>query len=253
MKYNGIDPRQLHPGIRIAKEIPPGTVTSQLETLNGSTGEIVVGRTIQQGEYIVRINIAGKNRSDGWAIHRLLTGWAKPTDIELHELVPTHWNTVAFDAALKEISPPEFVFGFVVIDVVFAIPRPIAHDRIHSTANTGGEAKELQLTISGTSYARPDIRITVKAAAQAVTLYVDEQPYFRLVAAVEAGDVIALNSNDRVDWYDASEDRTKDAADKVDYTATDTESLRKALTPGKHTVRVEPASAIEVEWRNEWV
>lgn len=253
MRYNGVDPRQLHPGISIAKEIPPGTVTSQLETLSGSTGEIVVGRTIQQGEYIVRVNIAGKHRGEGWAIHRLLTGWARPTDIVLHELVPTHWQTVAYDATLKEISPPEFVFGFVVIDVVFAVPRPIAHDRVSSKASTNGNAGDLIADIGGTSYARPDIRITAATPAEAVALYVDEQPYFRLVAPVEAGDVITLRSNDQVDWYKASDDTTQDASDKVDYTITDTQAMREALTPGRHTLRAEPAAAIEAEWRNEWV
>lgn len=253
MRYNGVDPRQLHPGISIAKEIPPGTVTSQLETLSGSTGEIVVGRTIQQGEYIVRINIAGKNRGEGWAIHRLLTAWARPTDVVLRELVPTHWQTVAFDATLKEISPPEFVFGFVVIDVVFAVPRPIAHDRVASTATNGGNAEDLEVNIGGTSYARPDIRIEAKTAAESITLFVDEQPYFRLAAAVEAGDVMTLHSDDRVDLYDASTDTTQNAADKVDYVITDTQAMREAFAPGKHIVRTEPAAAVEMEWRNEWV
>lgn len=253
MRYNGVDPRELHPGISIAKEIPPGTVTSQLETLSGSTGEIVVGRTIQQGEYIVRINIAGRYADEGWAIHRLLTAWARPLDTKLHELVPTHWPTVAFDATLKEISPPEFVFGFVVIDVVFAVPRPIAHDRIASTASTGDTAGSMTVNVGGTSYARPNITITAKEASSTITLYVDEMPYFRFSAPVEAGDVVLIRDDLRIELYDASAATTQDAADKVDYTLTDMQALWEVLTPGRHIVRTEPPAAIDMQWRNEWV
>lgn len=253
MRYNGIDPRQLHPGISIAKEIPPGTVTSQLETLSGSTGEIVAGRTIQQGEYIARINIAGRYADEGWAIHRLLKEWARPMDEIPRELVPTHWPSVAYDAILKEISPPEFVFGFVVIDVVFALPRPIAHDRIASTASTGIDAKNLTVKIGGTSYARPNITITAKKATSEVTLYVDETPYFRIFAPMENEDVLMIRNDSRIEMYDESAAKTKDAADKVDYTLTDMQGMWEALKPGNHVVRTEPPAAIDMEWRNEWV
>lgn len=253
MRYNGVDPRQLHPGISIAKEIPPGTVTSQLETLSGSTGEIVVGRTIQQGEYIVRVNIAGKYADEGWAIHRLLKEWARPLDTTPRELVPTHWPTAAYDATLKEISPPEFVFGFVVIDVVFAVPRPIAHDRITSTAGTGNVAESVTAKVGGTSYARPNVTITAKEASNAIALYVDEMPYFRISSPVEAGDVLLIRNDLRIELYDASTATTQDAADKVDYTMTDIQGMWEALTPGHHIVRTEPPAAIDMEWRNEWV
>lgn len=149
MKFNGIDPTTLHRGISIAKEIPPGTVESQLETLSGSDGEIIVGRTIKKGEYIVRINIAGKYREEAWQIRRLLAAWARGTDAATCELIPTRWNTVHYDAALKEISPPEFTFGMAVIDVVFAVPRPIAVDNAINVAMSGDAELMTFVTSSG--------------------------------------------------------------------------------------------------------
>ena len=253
MRFNGVDPRTLLPGITIAKEIPPGTVTSQLETVGGSGGETVVGRTIQRGEYIVRINIAGKNAPGGWEIHRAIKAWARPMDITTKELVPTHWPEVAYDAILKDISPPEFRFGFVTIDVAFALPRPIAHDRNATIATTGGKAESLTVKIGGSSYARPIIRAKAAAAADAMVLQVDGTPYVRVVTPVEAGDVLTVYANGRMELTDESASTTKDVTDKVDYVATDLQAMQEALTPGEHTISASPAAALEMEWRREWV
>lgn len=253
MKFNGVDPRSLYPGISVAKEIPPGTVTSQLETISGTGGEMVVGRTIQQGEYIARINIAGKNASNGWEIHRLLKAWARPMDATTSELVPTHWPSVAYDAILKEISPPEFRFGFVVIDVVFALPRPIAHDRAATTANTGGTAGALSINVGGSSYIRPIIRAKASAATSDMVLYVDDKPYVRVVTPIKSGDVLAVYADGRLELTEASTGKTVDVTDKVDYVATDLQAMQEALTPGKHAIRTAPASALDMEWRCEWV
>lgn len=251
MKFNGVDPRSLHRAISINKEIPPGTAASQLETLSGATGEIIVGRTIQQGEYIVRVNIAAKSKAEAWEVRRLLAAWARPTDSQTRELVPTHWPSVAYDAILKEISPPEFVFGFATVDVIFALPRPIAHDRTASIDKT--DAEELTVKIGGTSYARPAIRATVTQSAPGLTLYVDGEICVRIVTPVEAGDVITIGDDAGIDLYDASAGTTVDAADRVDYTQTDIQGMWERLTPGRHTLHTAPKAALEIRWRSEWV
>lgn len=255
MKFNGIDPCSLHKGISIAKEIPPGTVTSQLETVSGSTGEVVVGRTIKQGEYIVRVNIAGKYRAQAWEIRKLLAGWARGTDQATCELIPTHWPTVHYDAILKEISPPEFVFGFAVIDVVFAVPRPIAVDNMYQNA-IGSEAGIVKPVIGGTSYARPTIIAFGRGVAN-LRLSVGTKVYFGLTGTLTSNERVKITTNppsvqilssvgdNAGEWIDAN--------DRIDYTRTDFQRLAEAFAPGERTVMCYQASQINVEWRDEWL
>jgi hypothetical protein len=292
MKFNGIDPTTLHRGISIAKEIPPGTVTSKLETLSGSDGEIIVGRTIKQGEYIVRINIAGRYREEAWQIRKLLAAWARGTDAKTCELIPTRWPTVHYDAALKEISPPEFTFGFAVIDVIFAVPRPIAVENILRTATSGETEGETllytsygenfvtsdgyqmavspvetmratspsvgitKIVIGGTSHARPKITLFCRAT---------ENPRISVGTKVLFGFTGAVTNNERIEistnppnvriMSSVGDDAGKwlDANDRIDYTRTDFQRLAEAFAPGERTVMCYQASKVNVEWRDEWL
>lgn len=255
MKFNGVDPRTLHPGISIAKEIPPGTVTSQLETLSGSTGEIIAGRTIQQGEYIVRINIAGKYRAQGWEIRKLLAGWARSADIVTHELIPTHWPTVAYDAILKEISPPEFTFGFTTIDVVFALPRPIAHDLVSKMTLMETNVITHEITIGGTSHAHPSITVdtTEVGAAESVIVYADGEPCIGIKGPFTAGGTLLISCDPpRVREFVVGEGYS-DINDRIMYDATNFQKFAQTFTPGEHTVTVEPCGGISVSWKDEWL
>lgn len=251
MKFNGIDPCTLHKGISIAKEIPPGTVTSQLETLSGSTGEVIVGRTIKQGEYIVRINIAGKYRAQAWEIRKLLAEWARTTDMVTGELRPTHWPDVHYDAILKEISPPEFTFGFGVIDVVFAIPRPFAVSNIllGATNIEGGSVKPV---IGGSSYTRPTIWLYCKGGT-GVYLNVDFKNYLRLTGTFEAGEQVEITTNPPNVRIRSTSGVWSDANDRIDFTATKFLKLAEAFTPGEHNVMSAQASQIKIQWRDEWL
>ena len=251
MKYNGIDPTTLHAGISIAKEIPPGTVTSQLETLGGSTGEIIIGRTIQQGEYIVRVNIAGKSTAQAWEIRKLLAGWACAADQVTHKLIPTHWTDVYYDAILKEISPPEFLFGFAVIDVIFAIPRPIACS-VRGTVFEGEDGvSENTVNIGGSSYARPQI-ILMMNAGTGLSLKVDGVVLLALTVSFAKDDIEEINIDTsyvrvrkRSAWSTANS--------RIDYTQTDFQKLAEAFSPGEHTITCEEASMITGNWRDEWL
>lgn len=255
MKFNGIDPTTLHRGISIAKEIPPGTVTSQLETLSGSTGEVIVGRTIKQGEYIVRINIAGKYRAQAWEIRKILAGWARGTDKVTSELIPTHWPTVHYDAILKEISPPEFTFGFTVIDVVFTVPRPIAVDNMWRAA-IGSDIGIAKPVIEGTSHARPKI-ILFGNDRPNMRLAVNTKVYFGMTGTVTSNEQVEITTEPPgVKIKSAVGDNAGkwiDANDRIDYTVTDFKGLAEAFTPGQKTVMCYQASQVNVEWRDEWL
>ncbi len=248
MRYNGIDPTSLHRGISIAKEIPPGAPTSQLETLTGSTGEIITGRTIQQGEYIVRINIAGKTRNEAWSIREKLAEWARSADDVPYELEPTHWPGVAYDAIFKEITPPEFVFGFALVDVIFAIPRPIAHG-VNTRSATGSTTASVN--VLGTSYVQPEIIVTMAAAYRA-EINVDGYVYAAVNYPFADGDVLKVTANPPRVEIETGENIIQ--ADRyADYTVTDLDALSRALTPGSHRVACAQASGIAVRWKEEYL
>lgn len=251
MKFNNVDPRTLHPRISIAKEIPPGTVTSQLETLAGSTGEIVVGRTIQQGEYIVRMNIAGKTWAEAWQIRQMIAGWARGTDAQTCELIPTHWPEVHYDALLKEITPPEFVKGKAVIDVIFAVPRPIAVSNVDNTTEvtTSGIIKPV---IGGTSHARPAITGYCKGST-GFNVSVGTKKYVGLTGSFAAGEHVEISTNPPQVRVQSVDGVWTIANNRVDYTATDFQALAEAFTPGQKTVMCPQASQVSISWRDEWL
>lgn len=251
MRYNNTDPCELYPGITIAREIPPAGVGTAISGENAMQNRF--SRQLEDTDYIVYLNLLGKDQEDVARMHRLVTGWARPMDRVTHELVPTHWQTVAYNAACADISIQQKSWTHWIICIVFRLFRGIAHDRIPTTADTGGAAGTLNIYVDGTSYIRPEIRLTAAAAADSITLYVDEKPYFRLVAPLAAGDAVTIRNDDGVDLYTAATDTTQDAADKMDYVTTDTHAMWEALTPGPHAIRSDPAAAIEMEWRNEWV
>ncbi len=285
MKFNGIDPCSLHRGISIEKEIPPGTVASQLETLSGATGELIVGRTIKQDEYIVRINIAGKYRAEAWEIRKILAAWARGMDKQTCELIPTHWPDVHYDAILKEISPPEYIFSFGKIEVSFALPRPIAigntwrsssgsgivADQFHTVyGETFKTANGEQLyvipdaimpaddsgintpIIDGSSYARPRFMITC-IGGEGVNLYVDGSRLLSLTGAFGSGEIVEVSTIiPRIRVRSVSGIWTN-ADERADFTITDFQALAEAFAPGAHTVYCPESSGINVSWRDEWM
>lgn len=248
MKFNGIDPRTLHKGISIAKEIPPGALTSQLETLTGADGEIITGRTIQQSEYIVRMNIAGKTPEEGWQIRQLIAGWACAADEETHQLIPTKQPDVYYDAIIKEISPPEFVRGFTTVDVVFTIPRPVAKT---AKATILQSMAPLTITIGGTTWTKPMI-ILKMLSGTGMSLSIDSKPVLALTGAFRDNDMIFIHTdppNVRLMSGGDSEQITS----RIDYTQTDFEALCKAMKPGAHTIDATNASTITLNWRDCWL
>lgn len=252
MKFNGVDPRTLHSAISIAKEIPPGTVTSQLETISGSDGETVIGRTIQQSEYIVRINIGAKSREEAWAVRKLLAAWAMPMDQQTRELIPTRWSTVHYDAILKEITPPEFKFGFAVVDVIFSVPRPIAVDNMVTTAIGNSGSNVCKPLIEGTSYARPTITAYLGGMV-IMRLYVGTKCLFGLSQSLAAGTTVEISTNPPNVRYKTSGGDWQDGNALIDYTCTDFHALAEAFTPGEKSVTCAMATQLNVSWRNEWL
>lgn len=253
MTFNGIDPRTLHPGISIAKEIPPGAPSSTIETVVSGTGEIVAGRTIKQTEYTVRVNIAGRYAAQGWEIRSIIAAWARPTDKTTCRLVPTHWPTVYYDAICKEVSAPEFSFGFATVEVVFLLASPIAKSiRVSSVQPMEGARRTVR--IGGTHHALPTIRMTnLQSIAPQLTLMVDDEQLFVVQGSFAAGASVTLYGANHPRVVQSANGTSSDITDKIAYDETDFVALWEAFSPGTHELMTIPTSAIGVEWRDEWV
>lgn len=256
MKYNGINPVTIARGISIAKEIPPGSPNSQLETASGSEGDILLGRTIHEAEYVVRINVAAKTRREAWEIREKLAAWACAADTVTHPLEPTHWPGKAYDAVLKYISEPEFIFGFGTMDLVFSLPRPIAY-ALEESATAKSELEEGQgvlmtVKVEGSSYIRPRITINAKEASH-LTIAADEETWFKMDHTFTPGDTVTIETNPPSVIIHPAEGDAYHAEHMLDYTATDLDMLCKRLTPGLHTISSQAASRILMEWRSEYL
>ena len=255
MTYNGIDPRELHPCISIAKEIPPGAPGSQLEYIRGGNGEIIGGRTMKASEYRVTINISAKTREAAREIRAMIAAWACPMDTQTHQLCPTHWPAMAYDAVLKEITQPEFSFGFATVDVIFSIPRPIAYSTIlrrASASSEDGGGVNMHLSILGTSYARPELAITAKDAVR-VEVLAEGKMLFAIGKGFAAGDVIRMRTDVPGVTISRASGTTERGEQMLDYASTDLDAFARAMKPGRRSISCAQASSITATWRDEYL
>lgn len=242
MYFNGVDLHSVHHTLSINKEIPPGAAARNITSIAGLDGDRFAGAAIQQDEYKVRVNIAGKSRREAWEVRALLAAWAYSSD-KPAELIPTHWPGVHYMAVCKEIEPPEFTFGFATVTVAFALVRPIAVD--NNVSRSVG-SKSASMPITGSAPARPTITQKLGAAAADVTFSLDGKPFLRLVpkSPYSAGSLIVIDAEARTVTVNGTHCETD-----IDYTAS---RWRPGFVKGPHTVASSAAGQIEIAWRNEW-
>lgn len=242
MRYNGIDPRSVHPALGIREEIPPGAAKRQIITIAGTDGEIVSDVIIEQGEYLVRMNIAGRTREEAWEARERLAAWAGSSGKQTAELIPTHRPNRCYDAILSGIGDPQFVRGFTTVDVVFTVPRPIARSVFESAASGTGGASP---TIGGSSPCRPVIRQTLAADAEGVVWTMDGVKILTLGGSYTAGQVIEMDTKRESLTVDG-----ESALSKIDPQAT---RWRPGYAPGRHQITSTDAGAMEMRWHDEWL
>lgn len=242
MKINGKELRALHPSISINKEIPPGMPTRTIHTITGADGEIYSGTTMERGEYEARINIACRTRADAWRVRAMIAQWAVGSGEGLQELIPTHWASVAYDAIIESISPPEFVFGFATVTAIFVLPLPVAHDLIGSRANGTGSAT---MQIGGSMAPRPIITQTVKTSRTGLTLSLDDKPFFVIQGALAAGQKIEVDTQEGALTIDGVHQEAR-----IDYTAT---TWAPGFDPGLRKLSSSDGGEIEARWKNLWM
>lgn len=243
MRFNGVDLRQAHKALSISKEIPPGMPGRNITTVAGSEGEIVTGVDMVQDEYKVNVNIAARNKSEAWAARNALAAWAMSSGERTGELEPTHAPGRAYSAIVKAISPPEFVFGFTMVTVTFALPVPVMHD-IHESVASAANATLLAFAVGGDVETQPVITYTRAAEGTNLLFTMDDVNMLRLSGSFAAKQKVEIDLRTGRVSIDGEA-----AGSRVVYTDTDLDVL---LKPGRHTLRVSSTGNLEARWHNQW-
>lgn len=243
MRFCGKDVRDVHRALSINKEIPPGTAGREIDYAEGRLGAVVAGVRYKPGEYRAKINIFCRKANDAWDVRAMLAGWAAASGDGTGELVPSHWDGKCYDAILSSITPPEFVHGAAVIDVVFSVPYPFARDLTVSRASGAGE---MAMQIGGTHACRPAISQTIKSARQGLVWTIGGKKLLKLKdgRALEAGQIVVMDT--------LGESLTIDgvhAEDAIDWSGTD---WRAGFAPGRRVIASNDEGTMEAEWHNEW-
>lgn len=242
MIFNGIDLRTVHRALSVEKEIPPGTAPRAQETIETADGEIIADERLEAGEYIVRVNIAGRSREEGWAVRELLAAWAGSVrGTATAELIPTHRPSRCYDARLKSISDPEFVRGFVKVEVRFTLPRPLARDRAISLSSGAGS---LNARIGGSYACRPAIRQTLAQSRSGLVWTMDGVPILTLTGALSAGQVVIMDTTTESLTIDGAH-----AEARINVSGT---LWRPGYWPGRHEIASTDGGELEMRWHNEW-
>lgn len=240
MRFNGVDIHDIHRAISINKEIPPGMPRREIHTVRGNAREHLGGMTQERDEYIVRVNIAGKNADEAWSVREKLAAWAMSSRETTALLEPTHRKGVGYDAIVSSIAAPEFKKGFATVDVVFLLPDPVARDIAPMRASG---SNEISMQIGGTAETRPILTITPAASVSNPTYSLDGKAFFALTGTIAAGTEIEI---------DFGEGRVRiggtDSNDRINFKDSD---WRPGFFPGAHKLTC-PGSRIEARWHNRW-
>ena len=242
MRFNGVDIREVHRGVSVEKEIPPGMPTRTVETYSGWDGETLAGVTMSRGTYTVRANIAYRRPEDGWQVRALLAAWAMSSGNSTAELEPSHWPGMAYDAVAEKISAPEFFKGFARVEISFALPRPVAHETALSIASGNGSTSML---VGGSLPCRPILRQTIADSASGIVWSLDGVAFFTVNGAFGAGQVVEADLAKAFLTVDGAH-----AESRINLTAT---NWRPGFAPGPHTLTSSNAGTLEARWQNEWV
>lgn len=241
MRFNGVDILSLHPTISIAKEIPPGMPERELRTIAGKLGEKLVGVDLAQSEYVVRVNIAAKSRHEAWRVRALLAAWAMSSGEETAPLEPTHWPQVAYNAVVKSIDPPEFVFSHGVVEIVFALPDPVPYEQIPSIA--AGDRLAV-MEIGGCGEVDPVITYTPDADTDSLWVMLDGFIFLSIKGAIPKGAEVVIDMAEGSLLINGEH-----AESLIDYTET---NWHPGFSPGTHKLSADAKGTIQARWHNKW-
>lgn len=240
MRFNGVSLCSVHEGLSIEKEVPPGIAHAQ-ETVHSMGGNVITDERLEAGEYLARVNIAGWSEKEGLDIREKLTAWALTRGLATGELIPTSHPQRCYDAKLKSISNPEFMMGFAVVDVRFAVPRPVARDVAESRASGAGG---VSVQVRGTYECRPCLSQTLSAAQDGLVWVKDGISILTIKGALRAGQVVRMDVKNESLTIDGEH-----AEARINMAGT---RWRPGWWPGAHVISSTDGGAMEMRWHNEW-
>ena len=241
MRFNGIDPAEIHPCISVSKEIYPSMPARDIATAETASGDLVAHVSVQQDEATIRVNIAGRTYDEAMEARLALAEWAASSRNATAELEPTHLPGKAYDAILKRVQAVEN--RFTTVDVVFLLPRPVLHDIAERRA--AGNGTEMVLRIGGTASAQPVVAVTLTSAAEGLRMTVDGITFFAIGGSLGAGQKVEYNMRTGATTIDGVH-----AEKRILYAEIDPDM---ELLPGKHTLISSAAGSLQVRWHDEWL
>lgn len=241
MKFNGIDPAEIHPCISVSKEIYPSMPARDIATVETASGDLVAHVSMQQDEATIRVNIAARTYDEAMEARLALAEWAASSRNATAELEPTHLPGKAYTAILKRMQAIEN--RFTTMDVVFLLPRPVLHEVAERRA--AGSGTEMTFRIGGTAGVQPVFSVKLTGAAEGLNMTADGVLFFAISGSLSAGQTVEYNLQTGATTIDGVH-----AENRIMYAETDPDI---ELLPGKHTLKVSAAGSIQARWRNEWL
>lgn len=241
MRYNGVEVRSIHRAIRIGHQAPPGRSREHMAIETGR-GSITAGWLDNPMELTATVSIAGRSPEEGEEAYLALCSWARG-DGGTHPLEPTYLPGMAYDAALKEITQPDWRRGFGTAEVTWVIANPHPYTIVQDTAGIRS-GTELGFRVGGTAETELQIEVTPESTQSSLTLQMDGVPFFCWLGTVYAGSTLRIDMAKGVVTID------NQAANGVpDVTVT---NYDLPLAPGAHKLTCGATGAIGARWHKRW-
>lgn len=241
MKFNGINPADIHPVISVSKEIYPSMPAREIATVETRDGALVANVSVGQDEAIIRINIAGRTYDEAMAARLALAEWAGSSRNQTAELEPTHAPGKAYSAILRRIT--EIENRFATVDVVFLIPRPYLHST--TVRQVSGTGAAMTYTIGGSAKAQPAFELVLSAAAEGLIMLADNRMMLAMSGMLNANDAVVYNPHTGALTINGVHAEERLLYADIDFNIT--------FYPGAHTLQVSAPGTMTARWRDEWL
>ena len=240
MKFNGVDPNNIHSAVSVSKEMYPSAPAMHMATVSTDQGELVAHVSVEADEATIRLNVAARSYEEAAEARLKIAKWANSNG-KVAELLPTHMPGKAYGAILKSIGGMENRFG--TVDVVFTLPRPVLYETMKRSASGTGES--VRFTTGGTATVMPVYTAKPMQDAENFALMVDGVTVLAIAGTVTAGQTIEYNTQTGALTIDGehAESRMRYADMEPDV----------ELLPGVHTLAASVPASLTARWQNQWL
>lgn len=241
MRYNGVEARAIHRAIRIGHQAPPGRRREPL-TIETARKPLLADWKTEAMEIHATISIAARSPREGEEAYLALCNWARGGG-GLHPLEPTWLPGMAYNAALQEVTEPDWRRGFGTAEVVWLVPDPHPYSIVPDMTRVAS-GTELSLRIGGTAETDIVIEVTPEESQSDFALELDGVAFFGWMGTLAAGSTMKIDMAKGTVLVDGGL-----PAGVVDYTSTD---FDRQLAPGVHRIECGFTAEIKARWHKRW-